>query len=118
MESGADMDEQDADSCSVSTHLIRQNPVDSIAVQLDEPVEPLQLVIVHVTVRCQNRRLDIQTNHPALGLRRLEHLFILFRLCHAATLSPGASFLLAFGLGSHGTCTVRTVHAVRKKKSE
>jgi len=54
--------------------------------QLDEPIQSLQLIIVHFAVRRQDAGLLVKSNDATLGLCRLEHLFVFFCLGHASFL--------------------------------
>ena len=90
-----------------STYLICQNTIDPIAMQLDEPIQTFQLITMHLTMRCENRWLSIQTNHSSLGLRGLEHLFIFFGFSQTATLATRSTFLLPFVLRCNRACNNR-----------
>lgn len=83
-------------------HLIGQNPIDSVIMQLDQPIETLQLVLVHLANGSEIRGLVVQANDAAFGFCRFQEDGVLFCLCHAALFAPRSLFAF-FGGSSDGT---------------
>mmetsp|Transcript_24612 Transcript_24612/g.37924 ORF Transcript_24612/g.37924 Transcript_24612/m.37924 type:complete len:236 (-) Transcript_24612:115-822(-) len=82
------------------SHFIGQNPVDAVIVQLNHPIESLQLVAVHFTVRGKIGGLLVQTDSSPFRLGRLQQLRILFGFRHASTVRFFILSLL-FATGCH-----------------